>query len=258
MVYNIYSKDEIKERTQRKKVYIESYLINKKSPFVIVCPGGAYKFVSDSNEGKPFAEEFNKAGFNAFVLFYSVGPGNARYPYPLEDLARAIKYIKHHASDFNIDADKFALIGSSAGGHLCSIFCTEYEKYDSEYLGCEYNLRPNVLMLTYPLISMENPTHKESQKNFLGLMTGKKDREKASVQYLINKEFPPTFMWHNKDDMSVKVENSIWLKEALDNVGIKNELLLYESGGHGIGLAQGKEAQGWINAAIDFLKTNIS
>ncbi len=257
MIYHIYSKDEIKERPQRKNVYLESYLIDESSPFVIVCPGGAYKFVSDSNEGRPFAEKLNKAGFNAFVLFYSVGPGNARYPHPLEDLARAINYIKYHASDFGIDADDFALMGSSAGGHLCAIFCTEYEKYEGEYNGQKYNLKPNVLMLTYPLISMENPTHKESLKNFLGLFPGEKDRKKASVEYLVRKDFPATFIWHNKDDNSVCPDNSIKLKEALDKIGIKNELLLYVSGGHGIGLAEGKDAEGWIDKAINFLKDNM-
>ena len=94
MKYDIYTKEEITERPPRKAVYLESYLASPGAPFVIVCPGGAYEFVSDSNEGKPFAEKLNEAGYNAFVLFYSVGPGNAQNPHPLNDVARAIKFIK--------------------------------------------------------------------------------------------------------------------------------------------------------------------
>ena len=256
MRYDIYTKEEIKERPQRKKVYLESYIVSPGAPFVLICPGGAYKFVSDSNEGKPFAEKMNEAGYNAFVLFYSVGPGNARNPYPLCDLARAIKFINDNAEEFQVDTSRFALMGSSAGGHLCSIFSAKYKVFSKEYDG-QYGMRPSALLLTYPLISMENPCHRESQKNFLGLLNGQKDREAASVQYLVTDDYPPTFMWHNKDDMSVSCENSIMLKEALDKHNIKNELLLFENGGHGIGLAEGKEAEGWIDSAIKFLKDTI-
>ena len=63
---------------------------------VLICPGGAYKFISDFNEGEPFAREFNKRGINAFVLFYSVGY-NARYPRPVKDVARSMQFIKANA-----------------------------------------------------------------------------------------------------------------------------------------------------------------
>ena len=69
MIYSIYSKKEVKERPQRKKVTLESYIIGNNAPTVLICPGGAYKFISDSNEGKPFAEKLNERGYNAIVLF---------------------------------------------------------------------------------------------------------------------------------------------------------------------------------------------
>lgn len=115
MIYSIYTKKEIKERPQRKKVVLESYVIGQNAPTVLICPGGAYKFVSDFNEGKPYAERLNERGYNAFVLFYSVGSGNGRFPYPLEDTARAIQFIKSKAEELSINADAISLMGSSAG-----------------------------------------------------------------------------------------------------------------------------------------------
>lgn len=123
MTYQLYSKKEIKERPQRKKVVLESYIVGNNAPTVLICPGGAYRFVSDSNEGRPYAQKLNERGYNAFVLFYSVGSGNGRFPYPLKDVARAMQFIKSKADEFEIDADRIALVGSSAGGHLCSFFC---------------------------------------------------------------------------------------------------------------------------------------
>lgn len=257
MIYNIYSKKEIKERPQRKNVTLESYIIGGNAPTVLICPGGAYKFVSDSNEGRPFAEKLNDRGFNAFVLFYSVGSGNGRFPYPLEDVARAIQFIKSKEQELQINADKISLMGSSAGGHLCAFFASQYKRFEKEYDGENYSLKPNALVLCYPVITMRELTHKVSRQIFLGAFSGKAEREKASVELNITSDYPPAFAWHNKDDASVNVQNSIMLHEALEEKGIQNELHLYETGGHGIGLAEGKDAEGWIEKAIDFLERNI-
>lgn len=71
--YKIYTERECKEEPYRKKVQLFGYVVGENAPVVLICPGGAYKFISDFNEGEPFAREFNKRGINAFVLFYSVG-----------------------------------------------------------------------------------------------------------------------------------------------------------------------------------------
>lgn len=256
MIYNIYSKKEVKERPQRKKVVLESYVIGNNAPTVLICPGGAYKFVSDSNEGRPFAEKLNAHGYNAFVLFYSVGSGNGRFPYPPKDVARAMQFIKANAKEWNINADEISLMGSSAGGHLCAFFATQYERFEDEYEGKSYSLKPHALVLCYPVITMGELTHKVSRQIFLGAFSGKAERVKASVELNITGSYPPVFVWHNRDDTSVNVQNSIMLHEALEKANIQNELHLYETGGHGVGLAPNMDADGWIEKAIDFLDRN--
>ena len=68
--YPLYTKREIKVTPQKKQVKLDAYLVGTHAPCVLILPGGAYTIVSDFNEGKPFAEEFNKRGYNAFVLWY--------------------------------------------------------------------------------------------------------------------------------------------------------------------------------------------
>jgi acetyl esterase/lipase len=46
----------------------------------------------------------NEAGFSAFVLNYRVAP--YKYPAPLEDAARAVRFIRHHNEEYNIIKDK--------------------------------------------------------------------------------------------------------------------------------------------------------
>ena len=89
---NIYSEEEIRKDKSKKKATLTPFLIGKNKPSVIICPGGAYEFISYCYEGAEFAKAFNEKGFNAFVLAYRTEK-NASYPAPFEDLARAVYYI---------------------------------------------------------------------------------------------------------------------------------------------------------------------
>ena len=104
---------------------------------------------------------------------------------------------------------------------------------------------------------MGDLTHKVSRRIFLGMLTGKAERNAASVYLHIKPDYPPTFCWHNRDDMSVPVENSEMREKALNENKGGNEFLYFDNGGHGIGLAEGKDAEGWIDKAADFLDKNL-
>lgn len=252
--YPLYSKTEIKVAPSRKAVKLDCYVVGNNAPSVLILPGGAYSMVSDFNEGKPFAEYFTTHGVNAFVLWYRVGAA-ARYPAPVEDVTRAMQFIKSHASDWALDSTKVALMGSSAGGHLASYFAVEYAYYDKEYEGAVYGIKPSALVLCYPVITMGKLTHAVSRRRFLGLLSGRAEQNTASVEKRVTENYPPTFVWHNKDDQSVPYENSVMLKEALEEKGVRCELHLYEHGGHGIGLGEGTDAAGWIDDAFAFLQS---
>lgn len=67
--YKIYTERECKEEPYRKKVQLFGYVVGENAPVVLICPGGAYKFISDFNEGEPFAREFNKRGKMPLCFF---------------------------------------------------------------------------------------------------------------------------------------------------------------------------------------------
>ena len=95
---------------------------NKKSDAtVVILPGGAYE-VRAVHEGAGYAEYFNSIGMDAFVCEYRVKPH--KFPLPLLDARRAIRYVRAHAAEFGIDPAKVAVMGSSAGGHLAGLAST--------------------------------------------------------------------------------------------------------------------------------------
>lgn len=252
--YPLYTKKECKETPQKKRVKLDCYTVGNDAPSVLIMPGGAYSMVSDANEGKPYAEYMQAHGYNAFVLWYRVGAA-ARYPAPLEDVARAMQFLRSHASDWHLDRTKIALMGSSAGGHLAALFAVDYKMFDTEYEGAVYGLKPSALVLSYPVITMGKLTHTVSRRRLLGLLSGRTEQNLASVEKRVSETYPPTFLWHNRDDQSVPYENSQMLADVLHEKGVLCELHLYEHGGHGIGLAEGTDAEGWIHQAFAFLQS---
>ncbi|GIH15372.1 alpha/beta hydrolase [Rugosimonospora africana] len=91
------------------------------SPAVLVLPGGGYARHAE-HEGAPVARWLNSLGVAAFVLRYRVAP--YRYPVPLLDGQRAIRYLRRHVDRFGIDPGRVGVLGFSAGGHLAGLLAT--------------------------------------------------------------------------------------------------------------------------------------
>ncbi len=253
-MFPLYSKEEIAEDKSKRHTKIVPFLIGENKPTVIICPGGAYEFVSFNNEGVEFANELNRNGYNAFMLVYRTGK-NARFPAPMEDLARAVSFAKHNQKKFGIDAEEFSLFGSSAGGHLCAYFGARYEDFEKDYIGQKYSLRPKSIALSYPVISLCKETHEVTCHTLLGLHCTEDERRDKSVELIASETYPPTFLWHCEGDRTVPISNSIRFDEKLSELGVKHCFNRYKHGGHGIGLGYGTTADGWIHDAIKFMQS---
>lgn len=212
---------------------------NKKTDAtVVVFPGGGYTMRA-SHEGKGYAEYLNSIGMDAFVCEYRVSPH--RFPLPLLDARRAVRYVRANAKKFNIDPDKVAVMGSSAGGHLAALVSTYNAPIDFEDTDeiDKLNPIPNASILCYAVIHKPDETkvtHFGSYLNLLG--EGCNDYDNYSPDMLVNDNTPPAFIWHTSDDNVVNVINSYLYATALRQHGIKHEMHVFPHGNHGLGLAE--------------------
>ena len=234
-------------------------------PAVLICPGGGYTFVSP-REGEPIALRFAAAGICAFVLEYSVAP--ARFPQALCETLTAMAYIRENAERFCLDPNRIALCGFSAGGHLAASAAVFWNHpMVAPYLKKTGDvLRPNALVLAYPVIINEGPCHRDSFKALLG-EDGCRDPkmlELTSLEKQVNEDTPPTFIWHTAEDAAVPVQNSLAFGAALADRHIPLELHIYRRGPHGLSLGDqvvcgdrrfGEEhmSSDWIEKAIRFI-----
>ena len=225
--------------------YILDYADNIKidtRPLVLICPGGGYQYTSD-REAEIFAMQFLGMGYHAAVLRYSCAP--ARYPVALKELATSMRLIRENAKEWHVDPKQILVLGCSAGGHLAaSLGVFWQEEFLAEALGLENGneeaardmIRPDGLILCYPVITSGEYAHRGSFVNLLG----DKQEElgaKVSLENQVTNQTPPTFIWHTFTDGAVPVENSLLFVSALRRAGVATEFHMYPCGGHGLGLA---------------------
>lgn len=210
---------------------------------VVVCPGGGYSSRATDHEGKQVADWLNARGVHAFILKYRTAQESKitppLQPGPMLDVQRAIRMVRMHAKDHDIDPNKIGVWGFSAGGHLASTAATHFDKgkAEAEDPVDRVSCRPDFAILYYPVISMKDDiTHKGSKKNLLGEKPDDKLVEFYSNELQVAKETPPTILFHTKEDKAVPVENSLRFYEALQKNGVPANMDIVEKGPHGVGI----------------------
>jgi acetyl esterase/lipase len=84
---------------------------------VLLCSGGAFSFRNNRGEGEPVARALSQLGYQCFVVNYRVRPYTQQES--ALDLARAVRYVRSHATTYGIREKNIAVAGFSAGGILC-------------------------------------------------------------------------------------------------------------------------------------------
>ncbi|MBS0029852.1 alpha/beta hydrolase [Chitinophaga sp. 22321] len=203
---------------------------------VLICPGGGYSSLVLQREGLNIAEYFQQQGIAAFVLKYRLPADKImtdKSSGPLQDAQEAMKIIRTRAQQWNIDPKRVGIMGFSAGGHLASTAGTHFDRPVLP-ANAGLNLRPDFMILVYPVISMEkNLTHAGSRKRLLG-----DNPDELTVKYYSNDrqvtpQTPPTIIFHTGDDKVVDVDNALLFYQALRHQHVPAEMHIYPEGDHG-------------------------
>ncbi len=221
------------------KATLEGYILDceitfgqdKMRPAIVVCPGGGYLYCSP-REAEPIALRYAAAGFHAFILRYSTGWEAADFQ-PLKEVSWVIGYLREHAQEWNIDPNKIATCGFSAGGHLA---------FSAGILG---ENKPNAMILGYPAASAPNLPG----ANFmLKLLKGTHevtdaDAERFDLVAQITKEAPPVFLAATAEDMLTNY-GAMPIARKYMELGLGYELHVFQFGPHGYALADETSADG--------------
>ncbi len=221
---------------------------------IVICPGGGYGGLVTGGEGHGIAQWLNGQGITGVVLEYRLPAGR---PFvPLLDAQRAIRTVRANAKDWGVDPTRVGIMGFSAGGHLASTAGTHFDEGNVDAadkvnrLGC----RPDFMILVYPVITMDDTTHRGSRNNLLGATPSKELIELFSNEKQVTAKTPPTFLAHAVDDKPVPIENSRAFYKALQTHKIPAKLLELPSGGHGLNGYQGPMWDAWQEQSLVWLE----
>lgn len=223
---------------------------------LLIFPGGGYAGLSYDYEGTQQARFFIEHGFAAFVVKYRIPSDRTmenKAIGPLQDAQQALRFVRQHAKDWNLDPARVGAIGYSAGGHVASTLATHFDKAYSDD-PAQVNLRPDFLVVVYPVISMDAKiTHLDSRRALLGPTPSEDDVHFFSNERHVTKDTPPTLILHAADDRLVDVDNSIVFFQALRHAGVPVEARFFEKGQHGFFLLPRNT---WQTVIVEWLASN--
>ena len=204
---------------------------------IVIAPGGGHQFLNFDQEGTNVAEYLNTIGVAGFVLKYRLArePGST---YKVEDAVadaqRAIRLIRARATEWRVNPARVGVMGFSAGGEVAALAATRYEagKTESADPIDHQSSRPDFDALIYPGIRAEN--------------------------YTIPNDMPVTFLLCADNDRGPSTALG-GLYPMLKAAGVRTEVHIYASGGHGFGInpntrSQSPVATTWQFRLGDWLK----
>ena len=210
--------------------------------------------------------QFLAAGIHVAILRYTVAP-QGEYPQALREVAWSVAHLPGacRAVPCGSGSDsRDGLFRRRASGSLLW-YVLEEPYLLAEELGVPSSqLRPNGMILGYPVITSGEKAHRDS---FVALLGDRYNAlvEEMSLEHQVSEDTPPTFLWHTETDELVPVENSMYLFEALHTHHISVEMHIYPTGEHGLSLANEETirsdgtgivpaCQSWIGLAAAWVK----
>ena len=223
-------------------------------PGILICPGGGYNSHAH-READPIAVRFAAMGYHAFVLRYTLPQeaGECLYPKPLIDIGTAIQCIRDHAKAWCLDENRIALCGFSAGGQLALLYSVQCGR--GMLAGYP---KPALCIAGYPVVDMlgwrndqcRDPetlaVRDECRRGLFGTIHPDESLLlKADPTNDVPNDAPPMFLWATCEDKKVPPCNTLKMAQALTQAGVPMECHLFESGPHGLALADQASAGTW-------------
>lgn len=234
------------------KQKVDLYLPKKRNtdkplPVVALIHGGGW--VNGDRLGYAAAAiQFSRTGDYAAVTVGYRLTKEAHWPSQIYDCKAAIRWIRAHAKEYNLDPDKIAVMGSSAGGHLSSLLGTSGDVKELEGdLGPSTTFSSRVQCVvnlcgpedfTKALMFDKDGKPIVDDPAVSGLLGGTYEAKHAEavaaspVTY-VTKDDPPFITFHGTADKRVAYLNAETIHAALQKAGVPSLLIPITDGGHG-------------------------
>jgi acetyl esterase/lipase len=223
-------------------------------PLVIWIHGGGWILGDKADVGS--VKRLVCRGYAVASINYRLS-GGAKFPAQIFDIKTAIRFLRANASGYNLDANRFAAFGSSAGGHLASLAATSGDVPDLEGVGQGNGAVSSRVQAAVAWFGPSDFAQMDAQARAQGCSPGAANHgssgspesnliactvddpacatavERANPAAYVNASAPPMLLMHGSRDCTVPNAQSAIVKQAMDGAGrcaVKRNVL---GAGHG-------------------------
>ena len=239
---------------------------NGPTPLIINVHGGGWR-EGTRDQLVEFSYDFAANGYATAQIDYRVAQDGVVFPAPVADVLEAVRYFQAHAEEFQIDANRIALFGASAGGHLALLasLSNDTSVFDSSRpVGETSGVKAAISIFGPTDLTVEfdsgSPDIRILVENFLGrpLDEATDLRIAASPITYVRSDAPPVLIIHGDIDSIVPVDQARRLIEAMQSLGQPFRYIEVPGMDHYFGaIWQTGFGQQHRNAAFDFLAANL-
>ena len=230
-------------------------------PLIIWVHGGGWQ--NGSKEGcPPLRDGCTERGYAVASINYRLS-GHAVFPAQIEDCKAAIRWLRAHAREFNLDPQRFGVWGSSAGGHLVALIGTsgDVKEFDvganldqssRVQAVCDY-FGPTDLAVFVTTPGYESHARADAPEAKLiggAVLENKEKAARANPMTYVTKDDPPFLIVHGDEDRTVPINQSQLLFAALKKTGVSAHFHTIHGAGHGQGFG-GPEIEPMVSAFFE-------
>lgn len=210
-----------------------------KYPCIVWICGGAWLRM-DRSAHLAYLSELARKGFVVASVEYRLS-NEAQLPAQIQDIKAAIRYLRAYAERYNINPDKFGVMGESAGGYLTCMaaLCNDPEMEVGQHL--EYSSEVQAACPWYPptdfrgfLYPSAEACAASPESLLLGMnaMTHVEEAMKYYPTSYVTKDAPPFLIIHGNKDRTVPFQQGVLLHDLLEEAGCDVTLLEVDGSDH--------------------------
>ncbi|HET9906259.1 MAG TPA: alpha/beta hydrolase fold domain-containing protein [Anaerolineales bacterium] len=200
-------------------------------PVLAYVHGGSWMH-GDKTEALLFVDRMTSEGYLVASINYRLYP-EGKFPNMIEDVKCAIRFLRAHASEYNLNPNRIAAIGPSAGGHLVSLLGTSDVNagWDvGEYL--DQSSRVQAVVAMAPVTDLTRSFPNADIEAMRGVGFGEDNIVQASPVTHVTTDDPPFLLIHGDQDTVVPFEQSQLMYDRLVQASVPAQLVAVQRGGH--------------------------
>ncbi len=234
-------------------------------PVFLYVHGGGWN-AGDKAEGAGW-KYLNADGYLVVSVNYRLAAYNIKFPAMIQDVKCAVRYLRAHASDYNLNPDRIGAMGASAGAHLVALLGTAGPSagWDvGEYLDQSSKVQGVIVEAVFSDFTRPMPNSISFAIYFaLGDLPGTSTPglvAASPVTYVAAGD-PPFLILHGDQDGYSPVDQAQTLDAHLKAAGVPSTLVIVQGGDHGLNGTNGNPTvpskDQIAQMILDFLNTNL-